>query len=809
MQIGLGIGIPFNRGQMWNLMFGPSGLFLNNAATGVWYDPSDINVNWRRNLLTYTEQFDNSVWGKARSSVASNVVVAPDGTLTGDKLVEDTSVTLSHYTVQSVTTTAATHSTSVYAKAAERSWMLLENVTAGYSAYFDLASGLVGTISGGTASITSVGNGWYRCSITGTATAASNAFRIYVAQSNNTVAYTGDGTSGIYTWGAQLELGSTASTYQKITDGIQDYYSYQAQPVLFQDAAGTTPVTAIEQPVGLMLDKSKGLVLGPELVTNGDGSTLTGWSNTPSSWWTVSGSRFYHASSANYNELSQTFTKQGSLLVTFDYEVISAANTAQFFYTNGAGVVKSFDSAGVPRLPSGKGTYRYVITDGIQKIGFSRYSAAEFYIDNISVREIPGNHAYQTTSTSRPVLSARVNLLTKTEQFDDAVWSKINATVTANAAIDPNGNLNADKIISTASTGYHAISCGISVLIGTAYTYSVYAKSSEYTKIYLSDGANAQAACAFDLQTATAGAPIGNATGKSATITSIANGWYRCSLTFTASFTTLNPSAIGYPVGSTLDAYGVQYTGDGTSGAYIWGADLRVSNDGVNIPAYQRVNTSTDYDTVGFPTYLRCDGVDDSMVTNSIDFTYTDKMAVFAGVRKLSDAVTAPIELSAISDSNNGSFALLTYSGQYAQRVKGVVANYIEMDYSNGTAPVSHVVTMQMSLSATSAATTAILRQNTITSSGSSAGTSVPPVGGNFGNYPLFIGRRGGTSLPFNGRLYQLIVAGGINLTFNQEDNNAYLEEDFDTILLENTDQVNQNQLEMLERFVNSKTKAY
>jgi hypothetical protein len=80
---------------------------------------------------------------------------------------------------------------------------------------------------------------------------------------------------------------------------------------------------------------------------------------------------------------------------------------------------------------------------------------------------------------------------------------------------------------------------------------------------------------------------------------------------------------------------------------------------------------------------------------------------------------------------------------------------------------------------------------------------------GNYGNYPLYLFRRGGTSLPFNGRLYQLIVAGGTNLTFNQEDNNAYLEEDFDTILLENTDQVNQNQLEMLERFVNSKTKAY
>ena len=56
------------------------------------------------------------------------------------------------------------------------------------------------------------------------------------------------------------------------------WYDPSDMTTMFQDSAGTTPVTAVEQPVGLLLDKSKGLVLGPELVVNGTFDTNTaGW----------------------------------------------------------------------------------------------------------------------------------------------------------------------------------------------------------------------------------------------------------------------------------------------------------------------------------------------------------------------------------------------------------------------------------------------------------------------------------------------------------------------------------------------------
>jgi hypothetical protein len=87
-------------------------------------------------------------------------------------------------------------------------------------------------------------------------------------------------------------------------------------------------------------------------------------------------------------------------------------------------------------------------------------------------------------------------------------------------------------------------------------------------------------------------------------------------------------------------------------------ADLRVTNDGVGLPVYQRVTTSTNYDTTNFPRYLRFDGTDDCLFTGNINFSATDKVTVCAGVRKLSDAAGGAVaELSVSAGGNNGTFA--------------------------------------------------------------------------------------------------------------------------------------------------------
>ena len=177
----------------------------------------------RTNLLTYSEQFYNGAWSGLRCSIAANSVIAPDGTLTADKLVEDTTATNTH-SLNQVTTVALTSGTaytlSFYVKAADRGFIALRfettsSVFNGAITYFNLTSGTVVSVgTGTTASITSVGNGWYRCVATQNAAASATArLSIYLSETGTSVSYSGNGYSGMYIWGAQLEAGSFATSY--------------------------------------------------------------------------------------------------------------------------------------------------------------------------------------------------------------------------------------------------------------------------------------------------------------------------------------------------------------------------------------------------------------------------------------------------------------------------------------------------------------------------------------------------------------------------------------------------------------------
>jgi hypothetical protein len=164
-------------------------------------------------------------------------------------------------------------------------------------------------------------------------------------------------------------------------------------------------------------------------------------------------------------------------------------------------------------------------------------------------------------------------------------------------------------------------------------------------------------------------------------------------------------------------------------------------------------------DSNGKP-YLLFDGVDDGMVTGTIT-AGTNKMQTFLGLRKLNDAATNTfVEFSADSSTNQGSMGFFSRPSGYHMHSAGSLYNTGAEVLSGYATPVTSVITGYSDISVPSAT----LRTNgtQVSNDTSTQGT------GNFLAYPLYIGRRGGASLPFNGRLYSLIIRFGPNLTTGQ-----------------------------------------
>jgi hypothetical protein len=169
----------------------------------------------RTNLLLQSEDIDTT-WSKTRATSSLNSRVSPSGTLTADRLIASTDDN-THFLSQTFTGTAVSSTFSVYVKAAGLNFVALRlfNGTSQVGlAYYNLSTGATGTVTAGTAAITSVGNGWYRCVLTATlAASASCTADIQLANADNTNSFVGNDFDGVSLWGAQLEAGAFPTSY--------------------------------------------------------------------------------------------------------------------------------------------------------------------------------------------------------------------------------------------------------------------------------------------------------------------------------------------------------------------------------------------------------------------------------------------------------------------------------------------------------------------------------------------------------------------------------------------------------------------
>lgn len=355
------------------------------------------------------------------------------------------------------------------------------------------------------------------------------------------------------------------------------------------------------------------------------------------------------------------------------------------------------------------------------------------------------NHAFQTVSASRPLLgrhpvSGARNLTTHSNNPNEASWVFIGGVRTANQ-LDSRGGYTAARFQGPSSSNTNKQA---RTLKGGAYTYTVCLKAGPQhtakTTLLLRN-----AATSVNYQTGVVDLATGVITGAGWSSKPKPNGFWECTFT----------QHTGISTGDLLLCYfGAT---DVTTAAFDIIVDYMQIEAGEVSTPFQETVSLLDITEKGVPTtyYLNFDGVDDFLQTSNIDFTATDKVSLFAGVRKLSDTASGMVcELSVNSFSTDGSFYLATPVtasplGADGFNLRGTISSnktYITIS------PASVIYTGIGDIGGKSI----IFRTNGVTRASGLLDFGT----GNLRNHPLYIGRRAGSLLPLNGHIYSLIGVG-------------------------------------------------
>jgi len=549
------------------------------------------------NLLTNSEDFEASAWVKQQVTVSSNAAVAPDGTTTADKLAEDNTAAV-HRTYQSVAKSTApiTYIYTIYVKAAERTTasVFIQDGTVFARADIDLSTGALSGIVG-SALATDAGNGWWRVSVAGLS--GANATVLGMVASNSFNSFTGTTGSGIFIWGAQLNVANAPVNLLTFSEQF-DNAAWGKTGI---NTTGTPAwVNVTTAPDGTLtadklianLNNTDHVVSQATIsITSGSAYTLSAFfkGDASNQWVQLGGSSGAFGVNvwANFDVLNGVVGFVGSS-TTATIEPASngffrcaVTGTATASTTGGLNIFLLNNTNTNARSPAFVGSN----TDGVSAWGaqLNTGSTALPYVATTSSIFLPPS--YNSTTPK--------NLLGFTQEFDNAAWTKGSLTVSANttATTDPLGGNTADKLQETAATAEHYI---LETVTASAaqYTATVYLKAAERTwaSVYLVTAGVAPTW--FNLAADGSGGVGTVASGVTATSQYIGNGWYRCSITRTltaASWVLVINPALG-------DGASVVYAGTLNSGIYIWGAQL---SNSASVDPYvynpQAAPTSTAY----------------------------------------------------------------------------------------------------------------------------------------------------------------------------------------------------------------------
>ena len=180
----------------------------------------------------------------------------------------------------------------------------------------------------------------------------------------------------------------------------------------------------------------------------------------------------------------------------------------------------------------------------------------------------------------------RSNLITYSEAFDNAAWTKSGTTIVDNAIASPDGYVNAAKLVENSANAGHYMYVAATFAVGNYYTYSVFAKKggTDYLQLLMSSNSFSITAYAnFDLLNGVVGTVGANTTAK---IEALANDWYRLSTTYLCGTSGTQNSSLFLADSSTMARAG-SYLGNGTNGAYLYGAQYEAGSYSTSL-----INTS-------------------------------------------------------------------------------------------------------------------------------------------------------------------------------------------------------------------------
>ena len=323
-------------------------------------------------------------------------------------------------------------------------------------------------------------------------------------------------------------------------------------------------------------------IIGGEEVTCGDFECAVptdSWST--GTGWTISGGKAIYTGTANAS-LNQSNALISGKFYKLQYEVISSSLDGNFKIS---GVTESAQSP----LSQSVGTHTvYFTADGSSptnialRVVFNTTGTLE--IDNVSVKEVTRDNVPRIDYTGGgcPHILAepqRTNLITYSEDFSNAYWIKSGASVTSGFT-SPDGTDNAFKLVEDTSTGNHILSkSNFFTPDGNTRDFSIFVKEGERRYIFITNvyTINNDINCVvFDTRDGVFTNTNDPTYILSRNVTALENSWYRIDFTNNTNTGAYDNFFVGISSSGTMS--GASYTGDGTSGLYIWGAQTEVGS---------------------------------------------------------------------------------------------------------------------------------------------------------------------------------------------------------------------------------------